>query len=143
MKQAFLKFSGKRFVSAALLSASVLFTSFNGNAAIHPSNIEILSGDKTSVQFAGSTDEALFFKVHINNEKGDNFTLSIKNDNGNVLFSKSFSDTNFQKRFKVLKGEEDGERYYFTISSGNKNLEDTYVVSTATRTIDDVEINKL
>src|SRR5258706_8086924 len=143
MKQAFLKFSGKKLVSAAFLSASVLLTSFNSNAAIHHSNIEILSGYKTSVQFTGSTNEALLFKVHINNEKGNNFTVTIKNDNGDVLFSQSFSDTNFQKQFKVLKGDQDGERYYFNISSGNKDLEQTYVISATTRMVDDVEINKL
>lgn len=60
-----------------------------------------------------------------------------------MLFSGSFNDTNFQKQFKVLKGDQDGERYYFNISSGNKDLEQTYVISATTRTVDDVEINKL
>lgn len=142
MKQSFLKLSGKKFITAAFFSASVLLTSFNSNAA-GGSDIEILSGDKTSIQFTGSTDEALLFRVHISNEKRDYFTLTIKNENGNVLYSGSFSDINFQKQFKVLKGEEDAKRYYFTISSGNKDLEETYIISASTRMIEDVKINKL
>ena len=66
-------------------------------------NIEILSGEKTNVQFAGSTNDALLFKVHVNNEKGDDFTVTIKNGGGDVLFSKSFNDADFQKQFKVAE----------------------------------------
>ena len=143
MKQAFLKFFGKKFFSAALLSTSILLSSFTAGAAVHPSNIEILSGDKSSVQFAGSTGDALLFKVNINNEKSDAFTVTIKNENGDLLFSKSFSEANFQKQFKLLKGEQDGDRYYLSITSDNKNLEETYVISASTRMVDDVEINKL
>lgn len=143
MKHVFLGFSGKKFLSAAFLSVSVLLTSLNSNAAISSPNIEILSGDKSSVQFAGSTSDALVFKVHVDNEKADNFTLTIKNDEGVMLFSKSFNDIDFEKQFKILKNEQDGDRYYFTVSSSNKNLEETYVISSTTRTVDDVTVNKL
>ena len=143
MKQTFLNFSGKKFMTAIFLSASVLLTSVSSNAATNSHNIEIISGDNSNIQFAGSTSDALLFKVNIKNEKGDNFTLTIKNDNGDVLFTKSFNDVNFQKQFKVLKDDQDSERYYFTISSNNKALEDSYAISAASRTIDDVIINKL
>jgi len=144
MKQSFLNFTGKKFITAAFLSASLLFTSFASDAAVkNGDNIEIISGNDSNIQFTGSTSDALLFKVHIQNEKADNFTLTIKNDNGDVLFTKSFNDVNFQKQFKVLKGDQESARYYFTITSNNKNLEDSYVISSASRTIDDVVINKL
>jgi hypothetical protein len=143
MKQAFLKLTGKKFITAIFLSASLLLTSFHSNAAVSKGNIEIISGEKTNIHFAGSTTDALMFKVNINNEKGDDFTVTIKNSAGDVLFSKSFNDVNFNKSFKLLKGDNDSERYYFTITSVNKNLEDTYVVTTSARTVEDVAVNKL
>ena len=90
-----------------------------------------------------STSDALLFKVSVNNEKGDDFTVTIKNQSGDILFSRSFKDVNFNKSFKLLKGSEDGERYYFTITSTNKNLEDSYVVTSTARTVEDVAVNKL
>lgn len=55
MKQSFLKLAGKKFITAAFISASVLFTSSAINAApVKNSNIEILSNDKPSVEFTGS-----------------------------------------------------------------------------------------
>ena len=143
MKQAFLKLTGKKFITAIFLSASLLLTSFYSNAAVSKENIEIISGEKTNIHFAGSTTDALMFKVSINNEKADEFTVTIKNGAGDVLFSKAFNDVNFNKSFKLLKGDNDGERYYFTITSANKNLEDTYVVTTSARTVEDVAVNKL
>ena len=143
MKQVFLKLTGKKLIAAAFLSASVLFTSFSSNAAVPKGNIEILSGEKTNIHFAGSTADALMFKVNINNEKGDNFTITIKNDGGDVLFSKSFKDVDFNKNFKLLRGDQGNERYTFTITSDNKSLQYTNVVSATARTVEDVAINKL
>lgn len=145
MTQSFLKFAGKKFITAAFISASILFTSFNVNAATrNHSIIEILSNDKPSIQFAGSTSDALLFKIHVNNDKADNFTLTIKNDDGIVLFSKSFNDVNFDKQIKILKDDEDtNSRYYFTVSSSNKDLEETYVASSTVHTVNDVTVNKL
>jgi hypothetical protein len=142
MKQVILKYSGKKFIAATFLSASVLLTSLTGDAAINYNNIELISGEKTNIAVTSTTSDALVFKVNVNNEKGDKFLLTIKNNAGDVLFSKFFDDVNFQKQFKLLKGDND-ERYYFTITSDNKNLEDTYVVSTTTRVVNDVAINKL
>lgn len=145
MKQAFLKFTGKKLVTAAFLSASLVFMSFAGNATtVTKSHIEIISGgENTNVQFYGSTNDALLFKVHVKNTNADAFTLTIKNSAGDVLFSKSFNDADFQKQFKLLKGDQSNERYTFVITSSNKNLEDTYVVSSVNRTVEDVAVNKL
>jgi hypothetical protein len=143
MKQAFLKFSGKKFIAAAFLTASVLLTSATGRAATNGADIEILSGGNSNIEITGTSNDAVTFKVHIVNVKGDNFTLTIKNENGDVLFSKTFNDADFQKQFKVLKNENDNSRFYFTITSDNKNLEDSYVISTTLRTVNDVVINKL
>jgi len=143
MKHALLRFSGKKFISAAILTASLLLTSSGSFAATSGSNIEILSDEKTSVQFMGSTTDALIFRVQIRNDKSQNFTLSIQNEAGDVLFSRSFSDSNFLKQFKVLNGDTDNEKYYFTIKSKDSDLQETYVVSAVIRTIANVEINKL
>ena len=142
MKQALLKFSGKRFITAAILSASLILAQAS-DAMSRTSNIEILSTNKTSLQFIGSTTDALIFRVHIANDKSENFTLSIRNEAGDVLFSKAFNDSIFQKQFKVLNGDAESEKYYFTIKSKDSDLEETYLVSASTKTVANVEISKL
>src|ERR1700759_4644636 len=116
MKHSFLKLSGKKFVIAAFISASLLSASANVNASNNKPNIEILSNEKPSVEFTASTSDALVFKVHINNQNADNFIISIKDDNGVELFSKSLKDANFEKQIKILKGDDNSNRYYFTVT---------------------------
>ena len=142
MKQTTLKFSGKKFIVAAFLSASLVLTSFAGNAAINNNNIELVSGEKSNVAITSATNDALLFTLTVKNEKTDKFIVTIKNDGGDVLFSKAFNDANFEKQFKLLK-DQDNSRYYVNIVSDNKNLEDTYVVSSTVRTVNDVAVNKL
>lgn len=143
MKQSFLKFTGKKFLAVAFISASLLLASFNGNATASHSIIELISGSDSNVQYTGSTSDALLFKVNIDNEKAEPFTLTVKNSDGNILFTGIFKDSSFQKQFKILKGDNDGDRYYFTINSASKNLNETYVVSSKTHVVDDVTVNKL
>jgi hypothetical protein len=143
MKQALLKFTGRKFVSAAFLAASLALTSVAATANVGKNYIEIVSGESTNIQFTGSTSDALLFKVHVKNEKADNFTLTIRNSGGDVLFAKTFNEVDFEKQFKLIKGDQDNLQYTFTITSANKNIEGTYVITTTERTVNDVAINKL
>ena len=103
MKQVFLKLTGKKLITAAFLSASVLLTSFSVNAAHLEAISKYYREKKQIFNLQAVPADALMFKVNINNEKGDNFTVTIKNDDGDVLFSKSFNDVEFSKKFKVVK----------------------------------------
>ena len=132
-------------MSAVLIAATIAVLTPAASKANDNKNatIEILSTENTtSVQFAGSTENALLFDVKINNAKADKFTLVIQAEDGEVLFSQVYSDVNFSKKVKLLKGA-DNVAYKFTIKSSNKSLENSFIVNAATKTIDDVVVTKL
>lgn len=105
--------------------------------------IEIVSSDnKTSVQFSGSTAGAFMFDVKISNPTADKFTLIIQAADGEVLYSKDYSDVDFTKKVKLLKSDENSS-YKFTIKSANKALENSFVVNTSSKIVDDVVVTKL
>jgi hypothetical protein len=145
MKRSFVKFTSRKFMSVVLIAVSVAVLT----PAVSKANdnkkaaIEILSTENTaSVQFAGSTESAFLFDVKISNPKADKFTLFIQAEDGEVLFVKEYTDANFTKKVKLLKGG-DNTSYKFTIKSSNKALENSFVVNTVTRTVDDVVVTKL
>lgn len=145
MKRSFVKFTSRKFMSVVLIATTVAILT----PAVSKANdnkkaaIEILSTENTtSVQFAGSTESALLFDVKISNPQSDKFTLVIQAEDGEVLFTKEYSDANFTKKVKLLKGGENNS-YKFTIKSANKALENSFVVNTAIRTVDDVVVTKL
>ncbi len=143
MKRTFIKTASKKVLTAAVLTAAILFTTPNYGKAT-PRHIEILSSASTqaAVQFAGSADNALYFNVKVANTNGDKFTVTVSDNDGNVLFSQNFNDKSFDKKFKLLKSD-DISRYNFKISSNNKDLEQSFSVNASTRVVDDVVVTKL
>jgi hypothetical protein len=144
MIRTFVKTVSQKFIPALIIAASVFaFAPLQSKANKSNQAIEIISNENTaSVKFAGSTDDALFLDLKVNNPNGDKFTLVILDNNGIVLFTKAYTDTSFTKKIKILK-DEDNSRYNISIRSVNKGLENNFAVSAVSRTIDDVTVTKL
>ena len=143
MKHTFIKTASKKVLTAVLLSAAVLLAAPNSGKA-SPRHVEILSSASTqaTVQFAGSSDNALVFNVKVANNNGDKFTVTVTDNDGTVLYAQNFSDKNFDKKFKLLKSD-DISRYNFKITSNNKELEQSFSVNASTKVVDDVVVTKL
>jgi hypothetical protein len=144
MKRTFVKTVSQKFIPALIFSASLFALvplQSMANSNNHP--IEIISNENTaSVKFAGSTENALFLDLKVNNPNGDKFKLIIQDNDGMVLFTKEYTDTSFAKKIKILK-EDENNRYNISIRSSNKNLENNFEVSTVSKTIEDVTVTKL
>ena len=136
MKRIFVKIASKKLIAASFIAAVLATTSVSAK------NIEILS-EKTAanIQFVGSADNALFFNLKVENPTSDKFTVVVKAEDGSVLYTGDFNDKNFDKKFKLVKGE-DNIRYNFSIKSSNKSLEQSFDVNTVTKSVDDVVITK-
>ena len=144
MKKTFVKTVSSKFIPALLIAAALFAFAPAQSMANSKHNIEILSvNNTTSVQFAGSATNALLFDVKINNATGEKFTLVIKNGEGEVLFSKDYSDMAFNKKIKILKDETNSTNFTFSIVSPNKDLQNTFEVNATTKVVDDVVITKL
>ncbi len=131
----------KKVLAAVLFSATVLVVvpSF-AKTTSHISTNSTTA--QASVKFTGSTDNALFFDVALDNAAADKFTITITTKNGDVLFTKDFSDKNFAKKFKLVKSD-DISSYNFKITSANKSLEQSFVVDATIKTVDNVVVTKL
>jgi len=144
MKQTFVKIVSRKFIPVLIISASLMaFAPVQSKANTKNNTIEIISNENTaSVKFAGSTDNALFLDLKISNPKGDKFTLVIKGEDGEVLYTKEYTDTSFAKKLKILK-DDVSSRYNISIRSANKDLENNFAVSAVSKTVDDVVVTKL
>lgn len=139
MKQIFFKTTNK-FISKVIIVGALLIGTIQVQAG---NSTPTLSNDKAAIQYVGETSEALMLSVKINNSIGNRFTITVKDDNNEVLFSQSYNDKNFDKLFKFLKEKQDNLKYYITVSSRNKQLEQKYEVSATSKTVQSVVVNKL
>ncbi|HVU57421.1 MAG TPA: hypothetical protein VHD83_20300 [Puia sp.] len=87
-----------------------------------------LKDDQVSVQYVGSSDNQVVFHVEFENPTAEKFWLIIKNDAGDVVYRKQFSDAHFSKSVYVLK--EDTEiRPTFIIRNSNNEVVRKFSVS--------------
>jgi len=133
--------TAKKVLAVALFSATVLVVA----PSFAKTSNHIATNNATaqaSVKFTGSTDNALLFDVTLANPNADKFTITITTKDGDVLFTKDFSDTNFAKKFKLVKSD-DISSYSFKITSSNKSLEQSFSVNASIATVDNVVVTKL
>src|SRR3954453_14201734 len=73
-----------------------------------------------SVNYVGSWDNQPVFKAQFDNEKGDNYTLTIKDNEGNILYSEKFNDRKFSKKFRFDKDDRENVQLTFIFSGGRR-----------------------
>src|SRR5882724_6651173 len=61
------------------------------------------------VKYIGGREDEMVFKVVYNNIAGSRFNLKVFDADGNPLFQHSYSDTNFDKTFKVAGMDASGK----------------------------------
>ncbi len=133
------------FKLAAFFAFAVLLNGYAAKATTVKTerDIEIISADTLSrVTFLGNSGDGLLFNVALKNTEATKFTLIITNESGVPLFSKVYSDVNFDKNFKLVKTEDKGN-YYFRIQSDNSILNQTFFVKASSRQVADIAITKL
>ena len=126
--------SGKAILLAAILTGSAVSAqSAEKNNEGEPQN--------TVVRHLGNTAEGMYFRVQLDNESGERFTVTVKDSEGSVLYQETYRDKKFDKKFQVPKSAD--SRVVFTIRSLKTNNAETFQVDTNTRVIEEVIVTKL
>ena len=118
-----------KIVSAFFLgSALLLATPFSSNANNDKGKVTAISEDQLSVQYTGSNDNSVMFRVKFQNATAQKFSLIIKNDVGDVVYQDQFTTADFNKAVHILK---DGEfnKATFIIRVGNQQIEQRFVIN--------------
>ena len=66
-----------------------------------------LNDEQVNVQYLGSNESSVQFRVEFENPTATKFWLIIKNEAGDVLYRKQFSDAHFNKTVSFQKEEAD------------------------------------
>jgi hypothetical protein len=117
------------FMLLALLNISV-FAHAGGDNPVLKSAV---------VKHVGTQQEKLAFQVQLDNESGEKFSLTIRDEAGNALFQNVFTDKKFDKKFLIEKGE--NTKLSFIIRSLRDNQTQTFEASTVTRYVEDYVVS--
>ena len=96
-----------------------------------------------AVKYIGSIDGQPMFKVQLNNQTGAIYHLTIKDDEGTVLYAEKFSDKQFSKSFKFDNAERSNVKLTFVLE-GNKTVQSKeFKVNSSTQVLDNVVVTTL
>ena len=91
------------------------------------------------VKQVGTEGDKMLLQVQLDNENGEKFNVSIKDESDNTLFSEVFSDKKFLKSFRL---EEPGN-VTVTIKALKDKETQAFKVVTSTRILRDISVSKL
>ena len=66
-----------------------------------------LTSEQVTVQYIGTNNDYVVFHIALENPTAEKFWLIIKNDAGDVIYRKQFSDAHFAKNVSLQKEETD------------------------------------
>jgi hypothetical protein len=94
------------------------------------------------VQFVGITENRFNFKIEFENPSAQKFTLTVKNDDGEVVYSKEFNDAHFSRTITLVNDNESfGIHPTFAVSVGNRLVQRSFSIER--KITQDVVVTKL
>ena len=115
-------------VAVAIFVSNPLVSFANGGKE----KVSTLKDDQVTVQYVGSTENQVVFHVEFENPTAEKFWLIIKNDAGDVVYRKQFSDAHFSKSIYVVKEDTDIRPTFIIRNSNNEIVRQFAVTSTFT-----------
>jgi len=143
MKKIDLNTIAKRFFLGNILAAAIFFSMQVSAANTVRFNeggnmiIDSTKSNKLEVKYLGSHNDNLEFDVHYNNLKGNSFAFVVKDEDGEVLFEKEYSNKQFHKKVQLAKFD-DLRKLSFSILSENDNVLQTKEILIRTQFVEDV-----
>lgn len=133
MKKQILR-SLKIFVKGSFLA---LMLTVNAQAIAQPFGDPIVKA--ATVKHISTTDAKIIFQVSLENEAGERFGISIRDEQGNTIFQDVYSEKKFDKKFVLDKSENIG-KFTFVVRSLKDNQTQVFEVNTTTRLIENVDV---
>jgi hypothetical protein len=128
-------FSGKLVCT---LLIAVLFTGMSASAQ---TVTEVKPSTEAIVKHLGSMNNKEYFSLKFPNEKGEKFSVKVKDAEGNLLFHDTFQAKNFDRSFQFEKLA-DKTKLTFIVRTLKDNTEQVFQVNTKVFTVEQVEITR-
>jgi hypothetical protein len=95
-----------------------------------------------TVKYLGTQDDMIVFNVAYDNPQGSKFLVTIKDQDGNQLYQRFYSDKSFYKQFRLPKTDKD--KVVFIVRKGQEApLVKTFAVNVNSRFVQEVAVKKV
>ena len=85
--------------------------------------------EQVSVKYEGTKGNSIVFKVEFTNPTAEKFSLIIKNDNGDIVYNRQFTDANFAKTVTFENTDAEMHPVFIIRSASNGEIVRQFSVS--------------
>jgi hypothetical protein len=135
MKKQFMNLSRTKKTILNLGLAGILFAALP--SVVHA---EEKTPTGATVNYVGSVDNQPIFQIEFDNKNEELFTVSIRDNEGNVLYVERTKEKKFLKRFKY---QGDDVKLTFVLSTQSGKQTQVFEVNKNIRVVQDVVVSKL
>ncbi|HLK30683.1 MAG TPA: hypothetical protein VKT28_19050 [Puia sp.] len=116
--------------TAAVLFAGSPISSFANTVSEKNKTANFGPESAVNVQYIGADEKMFEFKVEFENPTAQKFTLIVKNDEGDVIYSKDFSDVHFSRTIHLMREgtEMESIRPTIAISIGTRLVQRSFAI---------------
>ena len=128
-------------LTAVVLLTAPLASKANNNK--EKEKVAALSAKQVSVQYTGTEDGNVLFRVKFDNPSAQKFSLIVKNHLGDILYSGQFNDASFSKVVRFVTEDEEEMTPTFVIRIGSQQIEQSFSVNKSTEVEEEMVVTKL
>lgn len=129
--------------AAAVLFAGSPISSFANPIKTTHAKTAGIAESQIDIKYLGSDANQFQFRVEFENSAAQKFTLVIKNDEGDIVYSKEFNDVHFAKTVSIVKDEDNAYSIHptFSVSVGKRLVQRSFSIER--KVTEDVVVTKL
>jgi hypothetical protein len=135
-----LRHSARKIIFAFGFYSAVVFSLLPSSLQAQHRNNPLKGG---SVNYVGSWENQPVFKAEFDNTSADYYTLTIKDDEGNILYTERFNDKKFSRKFRFDKADRDNVQLRFIFSGAKQRQSQAFDINTNIQVMQDVVVTKL
>jgi len=114
-----------------------------GFSTVTLANDEGKTKNITELKFIGNMENQPVFQLNLTNTEEDEFTVTFRDEAGNILYTDKFKGANINKKF-MLKSEEFGDAALHVIVKSKKNgSTDLYTINRSHSYVEETVVNKI
>lgn len=132
--------SVKSVLTAATFAIALVITAFPINAMATDKAKETSPID---VKYLGLVDARPVFQVNIDNASADDIFFSLKDEEGNVIYSERFKDKVLSRKFQLNLNDASNVKVIMSLFSKNQKKSESFEISNVTTVVENVVVTKV
>lgn len=132
-----------RFKTAVIILVGAFTLLFNNIAVAGNEKKNTNTNNFVELRYAGRSAQQPMFHLAINDSSAAGYTVTVKEDNGEILFSEKLSG---QVKRTYLLDTDDADRIQgttFEVTNRSTNITTVYKISNLTQTVENMIVSKL